>query len=105
MLEDECFQIDIRLALEIAKKTTTTKKNSNVCASINNTFKEYVDNCTDLTLTDMDIRIGKIFDEIWFISDAIQMQLLRNPDVEAMIKQMYANRLLELQTKLTKKVN
>ena len=53
----------------------------------------------------MDIRIGKIFDEIWFISDATQMQLLRNPDVEAMIKQMYANRLLELQTKPTKKVN
>ena len=52
MLEDECFQIDIRLASEIAKK------NSNEYASINNTFKEYVDKCTDLA--DMDIRIGKI---------------------------------------------
>ena len=80
-----------------------SKKNSNVCASINNTFKEYVDKCTDLT--DIDIRIEKMFDKIWFINDAIQMQLLHNPDVEAMIKQMYANRLLELQTKLTKKVN
>ena len=87
------------------QKKQQQKNNSNVCASINNTFKEYVDNCTDLTLADMDIRIGKIFDEIWFISDATQMQLHRNPDVEAMIKQMYANRLLELQTKLTKKVN
>ena len=93
------------IGIRDSKKNNNKKKNSNVCASINNTFKEYVDNCTDLTLTDMDIRIGKIFDEIWFISDAIQMQLLRNPDVEAMIKQMYANRLLELQTKLTKKVN
>ena len=80
-----------------------SKKNSNVCASINNTFKEYVDKCTDLT--DIDIRIEKMFDKIWFIHDAIQMQLLHNPAVEAMIKQMYANRLLELQTKLTKKVN
>ena len=80
-----------------------SKKNSNVCASINNTFKEYVDKCTDLT--DIDIRIEKMFDKIWFINDAIQMQLLHNADVEAMIKQMYANRLLELQTKLTKKVN
>ena len=97
MLEDECFQSDIRLALEIAKN------NSNECASINNTFKEYIDKCTDLA--DMDITIGKISDEIRFISDSIQMQLLHNPDAEAMIKQMYANRLLELQTELTKKVN
>ena len=97
MLEDECFQSDIRLALEIAKN------NSNECASINNTFKEYIDKCTDLA--DMDITIGKISDEIRFINDSIQMQLLHNPDAEAMIKQMYANRLLELQTELTKKVN
>ena len=39
-----------------------SKKNSNVCASINNTFKEYVDKCTDLT--DIDIRIEKMFDKI-----------------------------------------
>ena len=95
--EDECFQIDIRLASEIAKK------NSNECASINNTFKEYVEKCTDLA--NMDVRNGKISDEIRFIIDAIQMQLLHNPDVEAIIKQIYANRLLELQTELAKKVN
>ena len=85
------------MAFEIAKN------NSNECASINNTFKEYIDKCTDLA--DMDITIGKISDEIWFINDSIQMQLLHNPDAEAMIKQMHANRLLELQTELTKKVN
>ena len=62
-------------------------------------IKEYVDKCTDLA--DLDFRIGKISDEIQFINDAI----LHNPDVEAMIKQMYANRLIELQTELTKKVN
>ena len=32
------------------------------------------------------------------------MQLLHNPDVEAMIKEIYANKLLELQPELTKKV-
>ena len=92
MLEDDWFQIDIRLAPEIAKRR------SNECASINNTFKEYVDKCADLA--DLDIRIGRISDEIQFINDAIQIQLLHNPDVEAMIKQMYANRLMELQTEL-----
>ena len=97
MLEDEYFRIDIRLASEIAKK------NSKECASIDNTFRKYVDKCTDLA--DLDIRIGKISDEIRFINDAIQIQLLHNPDVDAMIKQMYANRLMELQTELTKKVN
>ena len=97
MLEDECFQINIRLASEIAKK------NSKECASINNTFKEYVHKCTDSA--DLDIQIGKISDEIRFINDEIQIQLLQNPDVEAMIKQIYANRLMELQTELTKKVN
>ena len=66
-------------------------------------FKKYVDKCTDLA--DLDIRIGKISNEIRFINDAIQIQLLHNPDVDAMIKQMYANRLMELQTELTKKVN
>ena len=61
-------------------------------------IKEYVDKCTDLA--DLDFRIGKISDEIQFIKDSI----LHNPDVEAMIKQMYANRLMELQTELTKNV-
>ena len=71
--------------------------------SFNNTFKEYVDKCTDLA--DMD-RIGKVSDEIRFINDAIQMQLLHNPDVETKIVcQMYTSRLLELQTELTIKVN
>ena len=40
-----------------------------------------------------------------FINDAIQIQLLQNPDVEAMTKQMYANRLMEIQTELNEKVN
>ena len=97
MLEDECFQIDIRQAFEIAKK------NSKECASINNTFKEYVGKCTDLA--DLDIRIGKMSDQIRFINDAIQIQLFHNPDVQAMLKQMYANRLIELQTELAKKAN
>ena len=35
----------------------------------------------------MDISIGKFFDGIWFINDAVKMQLLHNPVVEAMIKQ------------------
>ena len=48
MLEDECLLIDIGLASEIAKN------NSNECASINNTFKECIGKCTDLT--DMDAR-------------------------------------------------
>ena len=56
MLEDDCFQIDIRLASEIAQK------NSNECPSINNTFKEYVEKCTELA--NMDVRTGKISDEI-----------------------------------------
>ena len=94
MLEDECFQIDIRS--EIAKK------NSNECASVNNAFKEFVDKCTDLA--DMD-RIGKVSDEIRFMNDTIQIQLLHNSDVETKIVcQMYTNRPLELQTELTKKV-
>ena len=51
-------------------------------------------------------RIGKVSDEIRFINDTIQMQLLHNSDVETKIVcQMYTNRLLELQTELTKKVN
>ena len=74
------------------------KKKSNKRASINNTFKEEFDKYTD-------IKIRKISDEIWFINDAIQMQLLRNTVIEVMIKQMYAKRPLELQTELIKPGN
>ena len=51
-------------------------------------------------------KTGKVSDEIRFINDAIPMQLLHNPDVGTKIVcQMYTNRLLELQTELTIKVN
>ena len=70
MLEDECLLTDIGLASDIAKN------NSNECASINNTLKEYIGKCTDLT--DMDATIGKISDEIQFINDAIQIQPLES---------------------------
>ena len=72
-------------------------------ASVDNTFKRYVNKCTELA--DMETTIGKMSDEIHFINDAIQMQLLHNPDAEAVIKQMYTNQLLELKTELTRKIN
>ena len=95
MLEDESFHIDIRLASEVA-----TKIQMNMHLSV---ILPRSDKCTDLA--DMDIRIGKVSDEIRFVNDSIQTELFHNPDVEAMIKQMYANRLLEPQTELTEKVN
>ena len=57
---------------------------SNECASIDKTFKEFVKKYTGLA--DMDIRIGKFFDGIWFNNDAMKMQLLHKPVVEAMVK-------------------
>ena len=95
MLEDESFHIDIGLASEVAKKIQMNMHLSVILPRS--------DKCTDLA--DMDIRIGKVSDEIRFVNDAIQTELFHNPDVEAMIKQMYANRLLEPQTELTEKVN
>lgn len=72
-------------------------------ASVDNTFKRHVDKCTELA--DMETTTGKMSNEIRFINDVIQMQLLHNPDAGAVIKQMYTNQLLEIKTELTRKIN
>lgn len=94
MMEDERFQLDVKLATEIAKI------NKNVNADSN--YQEFIAKCQEYANLESDI--GKISDELQVLNDAIYLQILNNPDHEDMIKQIYDGRLLELQTDLNEKV-
>ena len=93
MMEDECFQVDIKLATEMVKKQNN---------SANISYKEFVEKCQQYA--DLSDTIAKISDELRFLNDAIHIQVLNNPDNEVYIKEIYADRLQELETSLQIKV-
>ena len=93
-MEDECFQIDVKLATEIAK----TNKNVN----LNSNYQEFFDKCQEYA--HLENSIGKLSDELQFLNDAICLQTLNNPNHEDMIIKMYDDRLSQLQIDLNQNV-
>ena len=91
MLENNCSDID----LQIAKLLDKDKYQ-------NEGFQQYT--VAVKKLVSLETEISKLKDEVQFLTDAIQIQVLHNPDNADIIKNLYQERLGELQNEMDEKV-
>ena len=93
MLEDESSVLDIKIAEKLAEKEEG--------AGIEN-FQSFIESVKKMSR--VETSIVKLSDEIRFLSDAIHVQILNNPDNEMFQRNLYTKRLEELHKKLQDKV-
>ena len=94
MLENECSEIDLEIAQKMAEKDNKTGEED---------YQKYISSVK--TMLSLEESIAKLSDEIKFLNDSIQIQVLRNPQHTDAIKKLYKTRLEELQNDINEKVN
>ena len=93
MLEDECSVLDIKIAEKLAEKEE---------GAGNENFQSFIELVEKMSR--VETSIAKLNDEIQFLNDAIHVQILNNPENEMLLRNLYTNRLEELQKELQDKV-
>ena len=93
MLEDEWSVLDIKIAEKLAEKEE---------GAGNENFQSFIELVEKMSR--VETSIAKLNDEIQFLNDAIHVQILNNPENEMLLRNLYTNRLEELQKELQDKV-
>ena len=89
MVEDEWFLLEIKNDEKLAEKKKTAG---------NENFQGFKKKTKQKVkkMSRVQTSISKSSDEIQFLSDAIQVQILNNPENEMLLRNVYARRLEEL---------
>ena len=93
MLEDKCSALGIKFAEKLAEKKEGAGKEN---------FQSFIESVEKMSR--FETSIAKLNDEIQFLNDAIHAQILNNPGNEMLLRNLYTNRLEELQKRLQDKV-
>ena len=87
MLEDQCFLLEIKNDEKLAEKKKTAG---------NKNFQGFKKKKKVKKMSRVQTSISKSSDEIQFLHDAIQVQILNNPENEMLLRNVYARHLEEL---------
>ena len=87
MLEDQCFLQEIKNDEKLAEKKKTAG---------NKNFQGFKKKKKVKKMSRVQTSISKSSDEIQFLNDAIQVQILNNPENEMLLRNVYARHLEEL---------
>ena len=93
ILEDECSVLDLKIAEKLAEKEE---------GAGNEKFQRFIESVEKMSR--VETMIAKLNDGIKFLNDAIQFQILNNPENEILLRNLYTNRLEELLKELQDKV-
>ena len=93
MLEDECSVLDFKIAEKLAEKEE---------GAGNEKFQRFIESVEKMSR--VETMIAKLNDGIKFLNDAIQFQILNNPENEILLRNVYTNRLEEVLKELQDKV-
>ena len=90
MLEDRCHFLDIQIAGEIAVKDNKITSDE---------FKKYV--ADQKEINDLEYRINDYHEKIQLVQEAINSALIKNPEKEKEIRNIYEPRLTYLNNNLS----
>ena len=93
MLAEKCSVLDLKIAEKLAEKEEDAG---------NENFQSFIELVQKMS--SVETSIAKLNDEIQFLNDAIHAQILNNPGNEMLLRNLYTNRLEELQKRLQDKV-
>ena len=93
LLEDTCHQIDVKIAGHLALQNKTIDKSA---------FDEYISQQREIR--QLEYIISDLSEKIDLVHDAIATNLIRTPEKEEDIRNMYTPRLKHLQDKKDVKV-
>ena len=93
MLEDECSDLDIKIAEKLAEKEE---------GAGNENFQSFIELVEQMSR--VETSIAKLNEEIQFLNDTIHVQILNNPQKEMLLRNLYTIRLEELHKELQDKV-
>ena len=93
MLEDECHLLDVKIVGTMAVKDGTLDQIE---------FNDYVSNRSEIR--NLECVVGDYQNKISLVHEAINSKILKNPEEETKIRNIYDPRLIELNNKMKEKV-